>query len=441
MRPRHALILALAASATRTAHADPFAVFGLTSRRAAQANAGAASVDDASALYYDPAGLVGGPAEVELGAIGGFSHLAVGDTTSSSLSDPYGFQLAVRAPVPLRGALHGRIAVGIALHMLPVDITRVTAPAPDRAFYPMYGDSTSRLVVMPGAAVKLGHGISAGVAINVLAGLSGTIYAAEGATRAIDSRVDERAQTIARFNAGVAWQLRPDLRVAAVYREKFEVPFETAATTLVAGEPIDIDLRAVGQFTPDELVLGGAWSPDPLTLSLDVEYARWSSYPGPYVHVDSTLPLIGAVPGQTPSVPFKDTLAIRLGAESKLPRGHCGFIWRGGVAFETSPVPAVQTGITNLLDGPKETIAGGVGYSWPHVGKGVRLDAHLMLQIVDSRTITKQIWDGTGTYDPFTSLRDEDINTPGTQISNPGYPSIKSGGEVVSGGVTLEVGL
>ena len=47
--------------ASANAHAGPLDVFGLTSRRAGQANAGLAAADDASALYYDPAGLVAVP--------------------------------------------------------------------------------------------------------------------------------------------------------------------------------------------------------------------------------------------------------------------------------------------------------------------------------------------------------------------------------------------
>ena len=35
---------------------------------------------------------------------------------------------------------------------------------------------------------------------------------------------------------------------------------------------------------------------------------------------------------------------------------------------------------------------------------------------------------------PFDALRDESTDDPGVQISNPGYPSIRSGGQVVSGG-------
>jgi hypothetical protein len=416
------------------AHANPIEVFGLTSRRAGQASVGIAAADDASALYYDPAGLVasrGG--ELLFGTLGAYSHLSInGDR--APLADPYGFQLALRAPLPLGGPLADRVTVGFALHLLPRKVARIVAPAPDQAFYPYYGDRLSRIVVLPGAAVRLGHGISIGGAVNVLASLTGSIYAAEGATRAIDARVDERIPTIARAIAGVHWQLSPTLRVGAVYRQRFEIPFSTSAQTVVAGEPIDLDLRASGQFTPHQLGAGVTWSSAAFAASLDLGYAMWSDYPGPYVDVASRLPLIGPVPAQTPDVPFTDTVSVRAGLESISDRG---FVFRGGYAFESSPVPRDQTGVTNLLDGTKHTVAFGSGYVW----KQLRVDAHIGIQLVATRRATKTAFDGTGTYDPYTSVRDENPNASGTQSSNPGYPSIKSGGEVFSAGLTVEVPL
>jgi hypothetical protein len=111
-----------------------------------------------------------------------------------------------------------------------------------------------------------------------------------------------------------------------------------------------------------------------------------------------------------------------------------GAIFRGGYGFESSAVPRTQTGVTNLLDGNKHTVAGGAGYIWPRAaaGNAVRVDAHVQIQVVGTRTLEKTVWDGTGEYDPYTSIVDE---------SNPGYPSLKSGGEVISGGLTLGIDL
>lgn len=416
------------------AQASPIEVFGLTSRRAGQANTGVAAADDGSALYYDPAGLVASTGgELILGTLGAYSHLAI-DEDIAKLPDRYGFQIALRAPLPLGGPLADRFTVGFGLHLLPKNVARIIAPAPDQPFYPYYGDRLSRIVILPGGAARLGGGVSIGAAVNVLASLTGSIYATEGATRAIDARVDQRVPTIARAIAGAQWQATPELRFGAVYRQRFEVPFATSAKTIIAGEPIDLDLRASGSFTPHQVAGGVHWKTDAFATTLDIGWQNWSSYPGPYVAVESRLPLIGGVPAQAPRVPYKDTFSVRAGLESVTDEG---LVYRGGYGFESSAVPEDQTGVTNLLDGSKHTVAFGAGYVW----KRLRIDAHLQLTLVTTRTLQKTAYDGTEPYDPYTSIRDENPMAGGTQTSNPGYPSIKSGGELISAGLSVAVPL
>ena len=354
-------------------HANPLEVLGLTSRHAAQANAGVASVDDAAALYYDPAGLVASPGkELSLGMIGAYSKLE-----DAQLHDRLAAQLAMRAPLPLAGPLKGRIVVGIALHLLPHDVARIISPAPDQTFYPYFSDRLSRIVVLPGAAVRLTDRIAIGGAVDVLADLTGTIAAGEGATRALDPRVDERVGTIARAIVGATVQATECLRFGAVYREKFEVPFHTTATTLVAGEPLDLDVSASGLFTPHEVVAGAGYARPSFVASLDVGWQMWSGYPGPYVKVDSDLPLVGAVPGQAPVVAFSDTYSVRAGIETR--RNDDGLVLRGGYAFESSGVPALDAQVgTKLLDGPHHTFAAGAGWQ---LGR-FRIDAHVQAQLV-----------------------------------------------------------
>jgi hypothetical protein len=162
------------------------------------------------------------------------------------------------------------------------------------------------------------------------------------------------------------------------------------------------------------------------------------------VAVRSALPLVGPLAAELPVVPYRDTVAVRASAEST---GRIAV--RGGYGFETSPIPDDQTGVTNLLDGFKHTVAGGLSVRFPDVlaGKDLRLHVHAQAQILGNRSSRKRIWDGQGEYDPYTALRDEVIDDPrmpateGAQVSNPGYPGVESGGQVFSGGLALEVDL
>ncbi|HTJ41298.1 MAG TPA: outer membrane protein transport protein [Kofleriaceae bacterium] len=420
--------------AAATAHASPVEIFGFGPRHGALAGAGVASTDDFAALYYNPAGLALGTGEsATIGVQGAFSNLSIDDRVID-LEDPAGVVLGFTAPAPLGGPLENRLRVGVALYLLPTTIARVSARFPQEPFFPWYQGRTERDVIVPGAALRVSDRITVGLAVNFLAGVVGGLEASEGAQRSLVARVDEKVPSVARVHAGIDLELTDRLRAGLVYRQRFEVPFSTLAKTEVAGEPIDLDLHASGQFTPDELAIGGAWHDRVTTISVDAQWSRWSAYPGPFVTVESELPLVGPLAASIPTVPYRDTWAGRAGVETRVGEA----ILRGGYAFETSPFPKTQTGVTNLLDGPKHTVGLGVGF----VFERSRIDVGVQAQFVGSRRTTKTIYTGDGSdYDPFTSLRDEDSNTDGAQISNPGYPSIDSGGQVFSGGVAIEVPL
>lgn len=439
---RSFVVLALATPV----RANPAEVFGLGSRQAAQAGAGVASVDDMAAPLVNPAGLARSRGKrLTLGGQGAYANLHINDR-KTGLTDPAGGIFGLTAPAPLGGKLAGRIHVGLGMYVLPGTIARIVARFPDEPFYPYYQGRTERLVIVPGVGVRVASRIEVGVAANFMAGLGGALQASEGSTRALDARVDEKVPGVARIIAGATWQPLDALRVGLVFRQRFEVPFATRAETEVAGEPIDLDLRASGQFSPTQVALGVAWITDAATVSADATFARWSEYPGPFVEVKSELPLVGPLAAELPSVPWKDTFGGRVGAEAPLSDGEV--ILRGGYAFETSPVPAEQPGVTNLLDGPHHTIGAGVGLVFKRArGKRVRLDLHAQIQLVQSRRMTKTVFAAGEDGDSFDGLRDEvtdDANDPatqGAQISNPGYPRIDSGGQVFGGGLTMEVEL
>jgi hypothetical protein len=153
------------------------------------------------------------------------------------------------------------------------------------------------------------------------------------------------------------------------------------------------------------------------------------------VRVGSQLPLVGALEGSTPEVPFEDVVGVRAGVEQRLR----SLFLRAGWAWESSAVPARQPGVTNLLDGPKHTFSLGLGLAFGRA----RLDLHGTAQLVGARTLRKTLSDADPP--PFEALRDEvvdDANDPatlGAQISNPGWPFIDSGGVMLSGGLSLEV--
>lgn len=428
-------------------------VFGFGSKQAGVGGAVAARVDDFSSGYYNPAGLAfSGHLRLSLGMLGAASRLRINDEPYP-IHEPVGVILGLQAPAPLGGPLKDRLHLAIGVYTLPSTIVRIIARQPEEPFYPYYDNRTQRLVILPAFAARVNDRLSLGLGLNILAKLAGDVVATEGQTRALDPRVDEEISTTVRINAGARFALRPHHHLALVFRQSFSVPFVTGADNRVAGEPIDLVVRAKGLFTPDQLVLGQWLRLGGFDSSLDLTWARWSAYPGPFVQVESELPLVGPLAGVLPKVPWKDTFGARLGLERALPL-HSGGTWtaRGGYGFETSPVPSVQAGVTNLLDGPKHAFSLGLGIGSRRLegGRRLRLDLHAQVQLVGKRSLGKRVAGLNGTSKEATSfeaLRDEVKDDPsepetlGIQVSNPGYPWIQSGGEVYSGGVMFEVEL
>jgi hypothetical protein len=419
--------------------ASPAEVFGLGSRASGAGGAAAAWIDDFSAGHYNPAGIAfAGRKTLTAGVLASMSRLEVNDR-AAEIPQPVGVVLGAAGPLPLGGALEGRLHVGMGLVVLPRTILRITARLPDEPFFPYYDNRAQRLVVLPFLAARITDDLAVGVAVNVLAGVQGNVLAFQGPTRALEPRVDEEIPPRARVNAGARWRFARDHNLALVFRQSFSVPFATVADTEVAGEPLALDLRADGLYTPDELILGYALRTDAVAVGLDLTWARWSGYGGPFVRVGSDLPLVGSLVGSAPEVPFEDSLGARAGVEWRLSRTFL----RAGWGFETSPVPARQSGVTNLLDGDKHTLSTGIGV---RLG-AVRVDLHAQAQIVSARTLEKRLAGAGEEPAAFEALRDEVIDNPnqpdtlGAQISNPGYPFIDGGGVMLSGGLTVELEL
>jgi long-subunit fatty acid transport protein len=439
--------VALASAAAAAASAD---LYGLGPAASAQAGAVAASVTDFSAAYYNPAGLAfDGATAVGVGAVGAVPRLRI-QGRRFPLADQTGLLLGLRAPLPLGGVLAGRLTFALGLGLPPTSLLRIISRYPQEPFFPLYDNRAQRLMVLPALSVRLTDRLAVGVGFDYFAGLAGGVQGLTGASRAIEPRADEAIGARAGVHAGVRWDPWRQLSLAFAYRQKFSVPFSVTAGIVVAGSPLSLAVESEGLYTPDHFVWGVAYRPRPgTTLGLDVTWARWSAWGGPFIHVESTLPLAGDLVGELPAVPFSDTVAVHLGGEQRLPLGHrLELAVRAGYGFDQSPIPATQAGVTNLMDGPKHLATCGLGVKLRRVLPWtVTLDAHLGVQLVGHRTYTKRILGKNDEPDPFAGLRDEvkdnaaDPATQGVQVSNPGYPSIGGGGLIVSGSVLLGVEL
>lgn len=442
------------------ARANSAEIFGVGSKASGMGDAAVALAKGPTAAFYNPAGIANGErAQLHYSATAYHGWLKVRSATQH-IENPYEFAIGLTVAVPFRGRLHKRIWLGLLLTAHPDILARVISHLPTDPFYPYFDNRTQRLVLIPAIAFRLLDSpkrgrLTLGLGANVFAGLQGVIVGEEGASRSLEARVSEGLSGIFRMVAGLRYSWRW-LHVGLAFRQQFSMPFKTDSFNFVAGTDLDLNVDAEGLFSPHTLVLGMAVTPTKkLSVALDVAYAMWSQWRGPYVQVSSVLPLVGELVGDVPKIDFKDTVAVRVGMEYRisLPK-KLVMPLRAGFSVETSPVPA-QPGRTNLLDGHKLIFSLGGGFDLGRMLKRrVWVDLHLRLHVLVPRTIRKKISvsaeECPATAPPLgpdEALSDEvpcdrtDDTTLGLQISNPGYPYLKASGFVLSGGFSLGVEL
>jgi long-chain fatty acid transport protein len=415
-------------------------VFGFGSEATAQGGAVAASASGFEAVHYNPAALSAGRGNsVALGWMGYASQLEIRQG-SAAIAEPQGLLLGLTRSIALWGRGNG-LRLGAGFYVLPDTIVRVLTTFPDEPQYPWFHNRTQRLVVLPGAALRVTDALSVGVAANVFAGLSGPASATDGPTRAIETSVAEEIFLRTSFVAGARLLVHPEVAWAIAWRHEFFVPYAIQTSNLVGGSSLDIDVEAIGLYTPSELVVGTAWTPPGWTVGLDFTWKAWSGNDRNFVLVESRLPGIGALDPGLPPSPFRDSFDLRLGGERELPLGDgdSAFL-RAGAWFEPTPV-LPQTGRTNLLDGDHLVGSIGAGVRLADLLEvPLRVDVHGQWHEILPRTYRKRLH--ARSDDPW-ALADErpGEGDPGLQVSNPGYPSIEAGGRVLSAGcvVTLEV--
>ena len=390
-------------------------------------NAYAAVADDWAATWYNPAGLSAlDRPRTAVGFTQFWSNLTIRGARQE-IVDPFGLFIGASAPVPFGGFLKDRLYVGIGMYVPWLDLAKAVSRAPDEAFFPLYDNRTQRFVALPAIAVRIVKNLSIGASVNYLARLDGTVISHEGDMRAIEADVNEHLAAIASPIIGVRWDPLPFLGTAVVYRGEFHVPFKTSTTNHVAGNLLILDIDSIALYQPAQVIAGASCRPIPdLLTTLDFTWKFWSRYAGPFIKVKVSMPeVLGTIAPEPPKVPFSDTFTLAAGAEYRFTQvpGHI-FFARGGLGIEPSPVPD-QTGVTNLLDGFKTILSAGGGWE-TELGDGRRLaaDLHVQVHLVAESTLKKAAG----------SLPDEDAATPGFQTSNPGYPELSGGGNVVAFG-------
>jgi long-chain fatty acid transport protein len=210
------------------------------------------------------------------------------------------------------------------------------------------------------------------------------------------------------FNVGVLFDITPATRMGIHYRSSVDyelegstsfsnVPAAIAANPLVSNSNVKLDLKTPANLSFSAVHrLNNQWE-----LLADVTWTEWSKI--------SQLPLVrtsGPASGatlDTLTFNFDDTWRVAIGANYKM-----GGPWtfRGGVAYDQSPVPNAETRSVRLPDNDRYWLSLGATYQMSKAG---RFDfGYSFVQVKDADINNNQAAAGrgvvTGTYEATVNI-------------------------------------
>lgn len=423
-----ALLAGLLAPAV--ASAQPMDTYGMGSRSVAMGGAVTADVEDGSANYYNPAGLVrSDEMRIDLGWFGAFHDLQV-DDLNSGVDPVHGAVIGLVVPGNLGGI---RFAFGLGVHLNDDRVSRTRSLPRSRPRWELFDNRPHRTYLAAHLAIELWDVVRIGGGISFLSYAANRLYV-RGSLDIISAERNSRLEhelradltTIRYPQVGIQVQPVPWLSFGAVYRGQFALDNLLSAeveATLFSGlaDPFPgyffLETQSVNAFVPQQISLAGSVSPIPeLTINLEVTWVNWSSYISPVGRADVLLRLDlppelreiifvpSSIAGSTPiAANFSDRWVPRLGIEGlALNDPGVEVRVRGGFFYENSPIPD-QSMLTNLVDNDRLAFSTGLGLRLdelrPFLPGFLSFDVHFQYSYLPFRTTRKtSLVDPTGDY-------------------------------------------
>lgn len=435
------------ALAPSTVRANMLDMFGVSSRSQGMGHVGTASASDFSALYYNPALLVWAPNALTLEFTYGYSDVQVLPWDRPSGYDPKHYDLRLRSrsddtAIPsLFGMTVGFntnlgtdfLAAGVMAYLPASGVGNLIGRFPDerqqlftnQVHMELVGERLQTQSILFGVSFRptdwlaLGAGFSYAFNSDAVA----NVYT-PNPTKPAEAEIalDVEQDTVLAIIAGIAVDLGKGFRVGVSVRES--QGFELSGTNLIqlhgmegtqdylVKQPMNLFFH----YAPTMVNLGVSYASKPFSLAFDGTFLRWSQYRD---NMDQ-------------EAGFVDTLEFGLGGEL----ATFGAKTRFGIRYAASPVPE-QTGRTNYADNDRIMVSTGIGGKLKLLGTKVGLDLHLQGTFLPQRDHTKSVPPSlVGCAESPSFLCDEDLEMPGLQTGNPGFPGFSSGGFILTAGLT-----
>jgi len=342
-------------------------------------------VDDASAVFYNPANLVDIPSrQVQISTLVGYSHADYSGALGRTETDkPWGFLPGFALAWPLKET---DFALGFGVH---VPFGRQTQ-WDNGGLFPI---STEMSVIdaSPTVSWRISDSVSVGGGLDVY---YGRLQFRQLHIFSPGDRVEADADGYAvGGNVGITWRMTPSQRLALTCRAPFDLKFRgDMETENIPGAADSSDLETTFKF-PTIVALGyGIQLTETVCVEAKVEWLQFSRYKTMAIDAGANAPLAGALGLAHAPQNWNDTWTFGIGSEWSFARD---WTLRAGYLYLQSPIPD-STFAPIALDVDQSVVSVGLGYQRGNHA----VDVAYALGIFDTRHVNdNQQPYYNGTYD------------------------------------------
>lgn len=376
MKSRLALV-ALVALAAAPARANPPDILGFGSRGAGLANAAAAVADDASANYYNPAGLVRGrELRIDLSYQLAQPYLRL-NGRNMNVNEARGLAVGIAAPGRI-GPF--RFAFGVGIWLPDQRLTRTLQRSYDQPRFVYYDNRMQRFLLSANIAIQIVPGVYIGAGLNFMSRtkgglkLVGTVDPLTPNDSSLVSNIAIDLLAVRYPQAGIVIEATKYLTLAMTYRHRFELSIDqqfridgdvgsVGSAPIIEDAYLQVRTQSLDHFHPWQLTIAAALRlTRRLLISGELTYAAWSGFKTPASRLDFDVDLKDyndrvnlPAARDFPAPGFHDIVIPRLAAEWRaLEKARFAVDVRGGYSYEMSPAPK-QFDESNFADSDKHT--------------------------------------------------------------------------------------
>ncbi len=317
-------------------------------------------VDDASAVFYNPANLVDVPSsQLQVSSLVGYSRADYnGQLGQSETENPWSLLPAVALASPLHATdQETDLALGFGVH----------APFGRKTHWENDGPlplktEMSVIDASPELAWRVTDSVSVGAGLDMYYGqLKFRQLLPFGPGSHVEADADGYAVG---GNAGITWRITPDQRLALTYRSPFDLKFSgDLETENLPSPPLppavpESDFDTTFRF-PTIVALGyGIRLTETVRMEAKVEWLQFSRFKTMKIGVGDNAPVAGALGLSDMPQNWDDTWTFGIGPEWRFARD---WTLRAGYVYLPSPIPD-GTFAPTALDVDQSVVSVGLGY-------------------------------------------------------------------------------